>query len=140
MQASFEGASAGGHRTTIRHRWFLWLTFLRKSSDQLRLQRGWTMQASFEGASAGGHRTTIRHRWFLWLTFLRKSSDQLRLWWSGQLFPAQGPGARSCGGWFWAGFALLAIVAGSLLFLNLSYPLLEPDEGRYAEVVREMLT
>jgi dolichol-phosphate mannosyltransferase len=34
----------------------------------------------------------------------------------------------------------LAVVAGPLLFLNRSYPLMEPDEGRYAEVVREMVS
>ncbi len=47
------------------------------------------------------------------------------------------------GGWtrkqFWAAFLLLLVVAGSLLFPSLSYPLIEPDEGRYAEIPREML-
>ncbi len=40
---------------------------------------------------------------------------------------------------FWAAFLLLMVVAGSLLFPQLSYPLIEPDEGRYAEIPREML-
>ena len=31
------------------------------------------------------------------------------------------------------------VVAGTLLFPNLSYPLIEPDEGRYAEIPREMI-
>ncbi|HEV3258411.1 MAG TPA: glycosyltransferase family 39 protein [Gemmataceae bacterium] len=64
----------------------------------------------------------------------------LPYWWSRLLFPARSPCATDVGGGFWVGLAALALVAGPLLFLNLSYPLLEPDEGRYAEVVREMVT
>jgi dolichol-phosphate mannosyltransferase len=78
-------------------------------------------------------------RRFSWRTALKKSSDLFRYWWSHLLFPAAGPARVSLGGWYWACLALLALVAGSLLFLDLSYPLLEPDEGRYAEVAREML-
>ncbi len=40
---------------------------------------------------------------------------------------------------FWAALILLMVVAGTLLFRNLSYPLIEPDEGRYAEIPREMI-
>jgi dolichol-phosphate mannosyltransferase len=42
-------------------------------------------------------------------------------------------------GWFWAALGVLVLVAGWLLLGRLSYPLVEPDEGRYAEVVREMV-
>jgi dolichol-phosphate mannosyltransferase len=64
----------------------------------------------------------------------------LRFWWSRLLISAPPPvcvaPARS---WFWAGLLLLSLLSGFLFFGNLSYPLLEPDEGRYAEVVREMV-
>lgn len=64
----------------------------------------------------------------------------VRNWWSQSMFPGQEvpefPGQLR----FWAAFFVLACIAGGLLFPNLSYPLLEPDEGRYAEIGREMLT
>jgi 4-amino-4-deoxy-L-arabinose transferase-like glycosyltransferase len=33
---------------------------------------------------------------------------------------------------------ILMLLAGLVLFTNLDYPLIEPDEGRYAEIMREM--
>ncbi len=45
----------------------------------------------------------------------------------------------TAGGYFWAALIFLIVVAGTLLFPNLSYPLIEPDEGRYAEIPREMI-
>src|SRR5579885_3489419 len=65
-------------------------------------------------------------------------AGRLRDSWSQRLFPA-GPEEQPPGGWFWAGLAFLAVLAGALLLTGLSYPLYEPDEGRYAEIGREML-
>src|SRR5262245_42452165 len=39
----------------------------------------------------------------------------------------------------WAAGTMLAMVAALMLVPNLSYPLVDPDESRYAEVSREML-
>jgi hypothetical protein len=69
----------------------------------------------------------------------------VRFWWSIVLFPArsaQGPDdaanrwgpATHC-----AAAASLALCAGLLLFGNLAYPFVEPDESRYAQVALEML-
>jgi dolichol-phosphate mannosyltransferase len=74
-----------------------------------------------------------------WLAVPKALPTLLRFWWSRLLFPADDFSAATLGGWFWAGLLLVALVAGALLFCNLSYPLLEPDEGRYAEIAREML-
>jgi dolichol-phosphate mannosyltransferase len=63
----------------------------------------------------------------------------LQFWWSRRLFAAPAVTAGRTGRWFWFGLMFLAVLAGSLLLGNLSYPLLEPDEGRYAEVAREMV-
>lgn len=65
----------------------------------------------------------------------------LRFWWSKVLFSrpdatvkiALTKNAR------WAAGFLLAAVACLLLVPNLSYPLIDPDESRYAEISREML-
>jgi dolichol-phosphate mannosyltransferase len=75
-----------------------------------------------------------------WLTVPRLLPTLVRFWWSRLLFPAPDAAAAPLGGWFWAGLLLLGLFAGALLFGKLSYPLLEPDEGRYAEIAREMLT
>jgi dolichol-phosphate mannosyltransferase len=74
-----------------------------------------------------------------WLAVPKALPTLLRFWWSRMLFPAEDSAASALGGWFWAGLLLVALVAGALLCCNLSYPLLEPDEGRYAEIAREML-
>jgi dolichol-phosphate mannosyltransferase len=78
-----------------------------------------------------------------WREAPRTLADFLRFWWSRLLFPgADTPEERSSPAdprWHWAALVLLIVLAGALLFPNLSYPLLEPDEGRYAEIGREML-
>jgi dolichol-phosphate mannosyltransferase len=74
-----------------------------------------------------------------WLTAPRTLATLVRFWWSGLMFPAPDAAAATHGGGFRAGLGVLALIAGSLLFGNLSYPLLEPDEGRYAEIARKML-
>lgn len=65
----------------------------------------------------------------------------LRFWWSKVLFTAQKPALPETisrhGRWA-AGF-LLALFSCLLILPNLSYPLVDPDEGRYAEISREML-
>ncbi len=69
----------------------------------------------------------------------RTLSSLLPFWWSRLLFPAPDAPTSWRGGQLWAALMTLAVLAGCLLFPNLSYPLMEPDEGRYAEISREML-
>ncbi len=64
----------------------------------------------------------------------------LPFWWTRVLFSGEPQVATNSNKHFWGAFALLMLVTGMLLFPNLSYPLIEPDEGRYAEIPREMLT
>lgn len=74
-----------------------------------------------------------------WLGGAGTLGPLLRFWWSRVIFPAPDACGKLSGAWFWAAFMLLACLSGALLFGNLSYPLIEPDEGRYAEVSRHML-
>src|SRR5437763_14286796 len=60
----------------------------------------------------------------------------LRLLWTRTLFPGPADGDTRLRP---LSFALLVIVPGLLLYPSLSFHLLEPDEGRYAEIPREML-
>jgi dolichol-phosphate mannosyltransferase len=65
----------------------------------------------------------------------------LRFWWSRVLFSSPVPEARTAVSKVtrWAACALLGLLSCLLLLPNLSYPLVDPDEGRYAEISREML-
>jgi 4-amino-4-deoxy-L-arabinose transferase-like glycosyltransferase len=74
-----------------------------------------------------------------WRETPRTLAALLRFWWSQQVFPAAEPKAALS---FRTGAALLllALLAGLLLLPKLGYALIEPDEGRYAEIGREMLT
>src|SRR5260221_13487777 len=56
--------------------------------------------------------------------------------WSQVLFPGRPgrPEATRLGSWL-----LLLILPGLLFYGSLSFPLFEPDEGRYAEIPREMM-
>ncbi|MGE5190880.1 MAG: glycosyltransferase, partial [Deltaproteobacteria bacterium] len=65
----------------------------------------------------------------------------IRFWWSKVVFSAPDskvkiPLKRRAR---WAAGILLALVSTLMLVPNLSYPLIDPDESRYAEVSREML-
>ncbi len=65
----------------------------------------------------------------------RTLSALLPYWWQRLQFPGRPTtqGTPSA-----AALLLLMLVAGFLLFRGLAYPLIEPDEGRYAEIGREM--
>jgi 4-amino-4-deoxy-L-arabinose transferase-like glycosyltransferase len=71
--------------------------------------------------------------------FVRHLNTRLPLWWSQTLFPTKKPASTRYDRRFWLGLIVLLAVSGSVLFPHLSYPLVEPDEGRYAEIPREML-
>lgn len=65
------------------------------------------------------------HSVLAWLPFL----------WSRVLFPGPAPAAEPLRG---SALLLLLVLPGLLLYPCLSFPLFEPDEGRYAEIPREM--
>jgi 4-amino-4-deoxy-L-arabinose transferase-like glycosyltransferase len=94
-------------------------------------EAGERVQAEGRATPAG------RPRWARWGDGLVALPARLRSSWSRSLFP--GPGTAAEGGRFWGPLLLLALVAGALLFPRLAYPLVEPDEARYAELGREML-
>jgi 4-amino-4-deoxy-L-arabinose transferase-like glycosyltransferase len=60
-----------------------------------------------------------------WLPFL----------WSRVLFPGQAPAQTAIRG---KALLLLLVLPGALLYPSLSFRFFEPDEGRYAEIAREM--
>src|SRR6266849_4498093 len=62
-----------------------------------------------------------------WLPFL----------WSNVLFPGGAPAASTA--IRWPRLLALIVLPGFLIYPSLSYRLLEPDEGRYAEIPREMM-
>ena len=56
--------------------------------------------------------------------------------WSRVLFPGR---ASSESDWRWRSLLFLLIIPGTLLYPCMSFHLFEPDEGRYAQIPREML-
>jgi 4-amino-4-deoxy-L-arabinose transferase-like glycosyltransferase len=64
-------------------------------------------------------------------------ADCTRFWWSRVQFAGLPPAPAGLASWGWG--LLLAILAALILFPQLDQPLLDPDEGRQAEIPREML-
>lgn len=63
----------------------------------------------------------------------------LPFWWTHTLFAGGNRVAERSNGSVWPALAIVIAVSAFMLFRNLGYPLLEPDEGRYAEIAREMV-
>ncbi len=57
--------------------------------------------------------------------------------WEQVLFPGAAPTGEP---WRWRPFATIFFLSGVLLYPCVSFHLFEPDEGRYAQIPREMLT
>ncbi|MEZ6053688.1 MAG: glycosyltransferase [Planctomycetaceae bacterium] len=66
----------------------------------------------------------------------RTLGSLLPYWWQRVQFPGH---KTTKGSPSVAALLLIMLTAGFLLFQGLAYPLVEPDEGRYAEIGREML-
>jgi 4-amino-4-deoxy-L-arabinose transferase-like glycosyltransferase len=85
------------------------------------------------GMDAASRNSSSRHRA---AAALDRLTSLVRAWWSESLFPSVSeqtnvaPGGKSL---FW-----LLLIAAPVLLLNLSYPLLEPDENRNAQIALEM--
>jgi dolichol-phosphate mannosyltransferase len=101
-------------------------------------------QLGYEVAETGvRHRPRLRGASTVrWSDVPRTLSALLPFWWSRVMFA--GPQDRNVvqRETAWAGWGLLALViaAALLFFTKLSCPLQEPQEARYAEIPREMLT
>jgi dolichol-phosphate mannosyltransferase len=68
-----------------------------------------------------------------------RTLNALLPFWFARAFAAGSAHRQKIGPHTILALSLLVALAGVLLFGKLSYPLLEPDEGRYAEIGREML-
>jgi 4-amino-4-deoxy-L-arabinose transferase-like glycosyltransferase len=87
---------------------------------------------AFHGAVVRDRGTRLRDWPRIFLSFLS-------FWWSRFLFPGSPPATLTAGRASWLPGLLLLALASLLLFSDLNQPLLDPDEGRQAEVPREML-
>jgi dolichol-phosphate mannosyltransferase len=72
-----------------------------------------------------------------WRDLPRNLGPFFSFWWSRTVFPGPAPAAPRKASWIY--LPLLMLLAGLLLFSELNQPLLDPDEGRQAEIPREML-
>jgi dolichol-phosphate mannosyltransferase len=70
---------------------------------------------------------------------LRTATRLARFWWNDVLHAESGEPNRTDRRAFWLALAALVVLCGLLFYPNLSHPLVEPDEGRHAEIPREML-
>src|SRR5438093_6297464 len=70
--------------------------------------------------------SSLPRSFLAWLPFL----------WSRVLFPGK---AEAAGCWRWRSLLVLLFVPGVVLYPCMNFYLFEPDEGRYAEIPREML-
>ncbi len=66
----------------------------------------------------------------------RTLSALMPFWWRRLQFGGENPPEATSPSVL--ALSVLMLVAGFLLFRGLAYPLIEPDEGRYAEIAREM--
>ncbi len=87
--------------------------------------------------AAGESKVSLRHA-------IPVASNLLRFWWQRMLFPASATERqRHAQKWplrvEFGAVLLLCAVAFLLLFSRLSYPLIEPDETRYAQIALEMV-
>ncbi|MBI3409837.1 MAG: glycosyltransferase family 39 protein [Planctomycetes bacterium] len=64
-------------------------------------------------------------------------SDWLRTLWNHVLFPGESTRSEA---WRWTPCFVVLVLSAGLLYPCLSFYLFEPDEGRYAQIPREMLT
>jgi dolichol-phosphate mannosyltransferase len=85
-----------------------------------------------EQSRAGGQSKTS------WQENLRTLVAVLPMWWARSMFPAGSASATRIHHPSWTGLLVIACLAAALLFPKLSYPFVEPDEGRYGEIAREM--
>ncbi|HYV38005.1 MAG TPA: glycosyltransferase family 39 protein [Gemmataceae bacterium] len=74
-----------------------------------------------------------------WRHLGRTVSSRAETFWSQRLFPAAAPIVNKTDKRFWLCVLTLVVLSACLFLPNRSFPLLEPDEGRRAEISREML-
>jgi dolichol-phosphate mannosyltransferase len=72
-----------------------------------------------------------------WRAFRGAVARCVGFWWSGVQFAGPAPAPPRPASWL--GGVVLALLAALILFHRLNQPLLDPDEGRQAEIPREML-
>ena len=84
------------------------------------------------------HRPRLKGESKVSLTDVPKTlATLLPFWWSRVMFAREPANDSMKGGWL--GFAMVMMLAALLFFCRLRTPLLEPEEGRYAEIPRQML-
>jgi 4-amino-4-deoxy-L-arabinose transferase-like glycosyltransferase len=82
--------------------------------------------------------SSLKFRWRQYWNWLGQFLFGIRHWWSDTQFPGREHFANSSRSAVALRMACLALLSGPVLFCNLSYPLLEPDENRNAQIGLEM--